>query len=70
MQTEPNNEKGALQSAIRVETDEGAPDFTPEQWAEIKGLLGGRINYELTGKVSAKSIGEILDEELAEISRV
>ena len=70
MQTEPNSEEGTLQSAIRVETDEGAPDFTPEQWAEIKGLLGGRINYELTGKVSAKSIGEILDEELAEISRV
>ena len=70
MQTEPDNEKGALQSATRPETDEGAPDFTPEQWAEIKGLLGGRINYELTGKVSAKSIGEILDEELAEISRV
>ena len=40
MQTEPNSEEGTLQSAIRVETDEGAPDFTPEQWAEIKDLLG------------------------------
>ena len=36
MQTEPNNEEGAIQSAIRPEADEGAPDFTPEQWAEIK----------------------------------
>ena len=35
MQTEPNSEEGTLHSAIRVETDEGAPDFTPEQWAEI-----------------------------------
>ena len=70
MQTEPNNEEGMLQGVTQPEADEGAPDFTPEQWAEIKGLLGGRINYELTGKVSAKSIGEILDEELAEISRV
>ena len=35
MQTEPNHEEGAIQSAIRPEADEGAPDFTPEQWAEI-----------------------------------
>ena len=36
MQTEPNNEEGMLQGVTRPETDEGAPDFTPEQWAEIK----------------------------------
>ena len=36
MQTEPNSQESPLQSVMRVETDEGAPDFTPEQWAKIK----------------------------------
>ena len=35
-------------------------------WQELKTLLENRINDGLAGKVSAKSIGEILDEELAE----
>lgn len=34
-------------------------------WKEIKILLGTRINDGLSGKVSTKSIGEILDEELS-----
>ncbi|KAF1722257.1 antitoxin [Pseudoxanthomonas wuyuanensis] len=37
-----------------------------QAWHELKTLLGERINEGLAGKVSAKSIGEILDEELAE----
>ena len=32
---------------------------------ELKNLLGTRIDEALTGKVSAKSVQEILDEELA-----
>ena len=35
-------------------------------WQELKTLLTVRINEGLKGKVSAKSIGDILDEELAE----
>lgn len=38
-------------------------------WHELKTLLGARINEGLAGKVSAKSIGEILDEEMSEGSR-
>ena len=34
-------------------------------WQELKTLLENRINDGLAGKVFAKSIGEILDEELA-----
>ena len=34
-------------------------------WQELKALLTVRINEGLKGKVSAKSIGDILDEELA-----
>ena len=35
-------------------------------WQDLKALLENRINDGLSGKVSAKSIGEIVDEELAE----
>jgi len=35
-----------------------------QAWQELKSLLGTRINEALAGKVSAKSIREILDEEL------
>ena len=37
-----------------------------QAWQELKTLLGARIDDGLAGKVSAKSISEILDEELAE----
>lgn len=37
-----------------------------QAWEELKTLLGDRIKAGLAGKVSAKSIDEILDEELAE----
>ncbi|EAM8425557.1 antitoxin [Salmonella enterica] len=33
-------------------------------WQELKTLLGNRISNGIAGKVSARSIGEILDEEL------
>ncbi|CAN7757444.1 Antitoxin ParD [Ensifer sp. M14] len=36
-----------------------------QAWQELKNLLGNRINDGLAGRVSTKSIGEILDEELA-----
>lgn len=39
-------------------------------WQGLKALLGERINEGLAGKVSTKSVGEILDEELAEGSRM
>jgi ubiquinone biosynthesis protein COQ9 len=40
-------------------------DVTGEQaWQELKTLLGERISDGLAGKVSAKSIAEIVDEEL------
>jgi hypothetical protein len=35
-------------------------------WQELKKLLGNRINNGLEGKVSTKSIGDILDDELSE----
>jgi hypothetical protein len=41
-----------------------------QAWQELKALLGTRIKEGLAGKVSTKSIGEILDEELAGDSRV
>ncbi len=41
-----------------------------QAWQELKVLLGGRINEGLAGKVSAKSVNEILNEELAEGRRV
>ncbi|CDZ34484.1 antitoxin [Neorhizobium galegae] len=37
-----------------------------EAWQDLKTLLASRINDGLAGKVSTKSIGAILDEELAE----
>jgi Antitoxin ParD len=39
-------------------------------WQELKILLGKRIDEGLAGKMSAKSIREILDEELAEDRRI
>lgn len=36
-----------------------------QAWQDLKILLGTRINDGFAGKASAKSIGEILDEELA-----
>lgn len=35
-----------------------------QAWQELKTMLGNRINDGLAGKVSTKSVGEILDEEL------
>ncbi|GGA98302.1 hypothetical protein GCM10011491_28190 [Brucella endophytica] len=37
-----------------------------QAWQELKTLLGMRIEEALAGKVSTKSIDEILDEELNE----
>jgi hypothetical protein len=37
-----------------------------QAWQELKNLLGTRINDGLSGKVSSKSIGEILDDELTD----
>lgn len=36
-----------------------------QAWQELKSLLGDRIKAGLFGHVSAKSIDQILDEELA-----
>lgn len=36
-----------------------------QAWQELKTLLAKRVNDGLTGKVSTKSVSEILDEELA-----
>jgi hypothetical protein len=45
-------------------------DETGDQaWRELKALLGQRISDGLTGKVSAKTIGQIVDEELDEDGR-
>ncbi len=35
-----------------------------QAWQELKSLIGTRISDGLAGKVSAKSVNEILDEEL------
>lgn len=40
-----------------------------QAWQELKTLLGDRIKSGLSGKVSGKSIDQILDEELAESDR-
>lgn len=40
-----------------------------QAWQELQTLLGTRIKDGLEGKVSAKSVGEILDEELPGDSR-
>lgn len=37
-----------------------------QAWQELKTLLGTRVNEGLAGKVSSKSVGEILDGELTE----
>ena len=39
-------------------------------WQELRGGLTARINDGLAGKVSARGIGDILDEELSGESRV
>lgn len=39
-------------------------------WQELRGVLTARINDGLAGKVSSRSIGDILDEELSGESRV
>ncbi|MEO3432891.1 antitoxin [Inquilinus sp. CAU 1745] len=44
------------------------PD-SDQAWQELKTLLGTRINEGMAGKVSGKSIGEILGEELTEGGR-
>ncbi|CDG91737.1 antitoxin [Xenorhabdus bovienii] len=36
-----------------------------QAWQDLKALLDTRINEGMEGKVCGKSIGEILDEELA-----
>ena len=38
-------------------------------WQELRGVLTARINDGLAGKVSARSIDDILDEELSGESR-
>lgn len=40
-----------------------------QAWQELKALLDEHINEGLAGKVSTKSIGDILDEELDEDGR-
>ncbi|MGI2035060.1 antitoxin [Rhizobium panacihumi] len=40
-----------------------------QAWHELKNLLGDRVEAGLSGKVSEKSIDQIVDEELAEDGR-
>ena len=40
-----------------------------QAWQDLKSLLRARIKDGLAGRVSTKSVGEILDEELAENRR-
>ncbi|HTZ70766.1 MAG TPA: antitoxin [Acetobacteraceae bacterium] len=40
-----------------------------QAWQDLKSLLRARIKDGLAGRVSGKSVGEILDEELAENRR-
>jgi hypothetical protein len=42
------------------------PGEGDQAWQELKSLLGARIEEGLAGKVSAKPLGDILDEELGE----
>lgn len=37
-----------------------------QAWQELKTLVAKRVGDGLAGKVSAKSVGQILDEELSE----
>jgi hypothetical protein len=39
-----------------------------EAWGELQALLAGRVGEGLAGKVSAKSINDILDEEMGKDS--
>ena len=41
-----------------------------QAWQELRGVLTARINDGLAGKVSDRSIGDILDEELSGENRV
>ncbi|MGO4283224.1 antitoxin [Bosea sp. TAB14] len=45
------------------------PVDSDQAWRELKSLLGARINEGLAGKVSTKTVVEILDEELGQDSR-
>ncbi|KAA3509374.1 antitoxin [Agrobacterium vitis] len=38
-------------------------------WQQLKSLLSDRIGESLAGKVSTRSVSEVLDEELAKDSR-
>lgn len=42
-----------------------APSDSDQAWQDLKSLLEQRIGEGLAGKVSAKSVSAILDEELA-----
>lgn len=44
------------------------PDGTDgdKAWQELNTLLGARIHAGLAGKVSGKSVAQVLDEELAQ----
>jgi hypothetical protein len=44
------------------------PVDSDQAWRELKSLLGARINEGLAGKVSTKTVVEILDEELGQDS--
>ncbi|MGK9055308.1 antitoxin [Neorhizobium petrolearium] len=35
-------------------------------WEELKTLMNARVNEGLAGRLSTKTVGEILDEEVAE----
>lgn len=35
-------------------------------WEELKNLVNTRVNEGLAGKLSTKTVGEILEEEIAE----
>jgi len=39
-------------------------------WQQLRGVLTARINDGLAGKVSDRSIGDLLDEELSGENRV
>ena len=38
-----------------------------QAWQDLKTLLGARINEGLAGRVSTRSVDDILNEELAEV---
>ncbi|CDG16242.1 antitoxin [Xenorhabdus doucetiae] len=47
-----------------------AMDDSDQAWQEIKALLDTRIREGLEGKVSKKSVNDILNEELTKEDRV